>query len=83
MVAAQHGVAVDQPLGDPVLDALYERYAKPLEAEHYGQYIALTADGRFVLGDSLVDVMHRAKQVLGPDVTYFQLGPRAAARFGP
>ena len=34
-------------------DELYERYGKPLEAEHWGEFVAISPDGRTILGTHL------------------------------
>ena len=34
-------------------ERLYERYAKPLEAEHAGKLIAITPKGETILGDTM------------------------------
>jgi hypothetical protein len=41
-------------------EQLYEQYAKPLEAEHAGQFIAVAPDGRTVLGDTMLEVARGA-----------------------
>src|SRR5437588_193848 len=35
-------------------DRLYDQYAKPLEDEHRGKYIAVSPSGQVVMGDSAV-----------------------------
>ena len=37
-------------------DELYEQYGKPLEAEHWGEFIAISPDGRTLLGTEMVEV---------------------------
>ena len=59
------------------MDALYEQFVAPLEAEHRGQYIAVLPDGRFVLAASLAEAVHQGKDVLGPGNFVFKIGPRA------
>jgi len=36
---------------------LYERFAKPLEPTHAGEFIAVTTDGRSVVGRSLLETI--------------------------
>jgi len=59
---------------------LYETYAKPLEADHYGEYIAIASDGRFVLGATDVDTIVRANKEFGPGVFLFRVGERVMGR---
>jgi hypothetical protein len=47
-------------------DALYEQYGKPFEKTHRGKFIAISADGRTVLADSVVEVMDKASRFLDP-----------------
>ncbi len=62
-------------------DRLYEQYGKPLEAEHWGKYLAIHPDGRFVLGVER-EVMHtKALEELGKGYFLFRVGPKATARW--
>lgn len=33
-------------------NALYDKYAKHLETDHWGEYVAISRDGRVVLGEA-------------------------------
>lgn len=57
-------------------DRLYERYGRPLEAEHWGEFVAISREGGVVLGPSVLDVMHRAKAELGRGNYVFKVGER-------
>lgn len=57
-------------------DRLYEQYAKPVEKEHEGQYIAITPDGKTILGNSVLEVAQKAKDEFGPGSFRFKLGPK-------
>lgn len=61
-------------------DRLYKTYAKPLERDHYGEYIAIASDGRFVLGANDVDTIVRANKEFGPGVFLFKVGERVMGR---
>ena len=61
-------------------DRLYDVCAKPLEADHYGEYIAIAPDGRFVLGATDVDTIVRAIIEFGPGVFLFKIGERVMGR---
>jgi hypothetical protein len=58
-------------------DALYERYGRPLEAEHWGRFVAIAENGGFVLGDGLVEIMERATAELGR----FKVGEQVVGRW--
>ena len=62
-------------------DRLYETYAKPLERDHYGEYIAILASGRFVLGTTDIETVQRANEELGPGVFLFKVGERVMGRW--
>ncbi len=53
-----------EPTVDEVLQ-LYERYCKSLEATHWGQYLALAPDGRYIVGEDDVAVVDEALQQFG------------------
>jgi len=66
-------------------DRLYDQYAKPLEAEHWGAFIAIhPQDGR-----TLVDADDRelSRKIVeefgrGSGCYIFKIGPRVVGRFG-
>jgi hypothetical protein len=60
---------------------LYEQFGKPLEAEHHGQYVAISSDGRTLLGKSASEVGRRAREAFGPGNFVFKLGPRVVGRW--
>ncbi len=61
-------------------DRLYERYGKPLEAEHWGKYLAIHPDGRIALDADYKTLTDRAYTELGTEVYVFKVGPRATHR---
>ena len=62
-------------------DRLYERYAKPLEAEHAGKYVAVSPAGQVILGDAMLEVSQRAVEVFGRGNFVFKIGPRVVGRW--
>lgn len=64
-------------------DELYERYGKPLEAEHWGEFIAITADGRTLIGPTLQTVAEQVVRTFGhgSGSYVFKLGERAVGRW--
>ena len=62
-------------------EAVYDRFVKPLEAEHYGRYIAVLPDGRYVLGDDLTEVVQLASAEFDQCAFAFKIGPRIVAEF--
>jgi hypothetical protein len=70
MITAQTQSLIEQS------DALYERYAKPLEKTHRGKYIAISMTGKTLIADTVVDLMQQAKETLGPENFIFKIGSR-------
>lgn len=55
-------------------DRLYEQYAKPLEAEHRGEYLAVSREGKTLLASSLVEATKRASEKFGRGNFIFKVG---------
>lgn len=62
-------------------DRLYERYGEPLEADHAGRYVAISPDGRTIIGPTVLDVMRQALAAFGPGSYVFKVGDRAVGRW--
>lgn len=60
---------------------LYDRYAKPLEAEHAGKFIAISPTGQHLIGDSLREVAKRAAEEFGRGSFLFKIGPRSVGKW--
>jgi hypothetical protein len=54
--------------------SLYERYGKPLEAEHAGEYVAITPDGRTLVAPTLHEAMVDGAARFGPGNFIFKVG---------
>ncbi|MSQ14455.1 MAG: hypothetical protein EXR50_01140 [Dehalococcoidia bacterium] len=63
---------------DDKADRLYEQHAKPSEAEHWGEYIAISPDGQIVLGHNLTEVAQEAVSTFGRGVFLFKVGEKVA-----
>lgn len=56
-------------------DKLYEKYGKPLEKSHKGEYIAVSFKGGTILGQDLYDVVKKAVDAFGPANSFiFKVG---------
>jgi hypothetical protein len=66
---------------EALADALYERHGRPLEAEHWGRFVAIAESGGFVLGDSLIEIMEHATAVLGRGTFIFKVGEHVVGRW--
>jgi hypothetical protein len=85
MIRVSRHAQADSQLNQQALreeaDRLYDQYGKPLEAEHYGKFIAISSDGRTILGESILEVGQAARAAFGPGSFVFKLGPRAVGRW--
>jgi hypothetical protein len=61
--------------GDPDRqgDELYERYGKPLETEHWGEFVAISPEGKTVLGKTLKEAAEAAMEHLGHGHSIYKL----------
>ena len=60
---------------------LYELYGKPFEAQHWGEYVTITPDGRTVLAPTLLEVVQQAASALGADNHVFKVGERTVGKW--
>jgi hypothetical protein len=47
-------------------DRLYERYGRPLEAEHRGEFVAISDSGQVIRGADELEVATKAIEQFGP-----------------
>jgi hypothetical protein len=62
-------------------EALYERYGKPLEADHWGEYVAISESGQVLLGPVLVDLLRQASEQFGPGNFIYKVGDKVVGRW--
>jgi hypothetical protein len=60
---------------------LYERFGKPLERDHPDEFVAISPDGRSVLGATASQAGHRAREAFGPGNYVFKLGQRVVGKW--
>ena len=61
-------------------ERLYEQYGKPLEPEHWGDFVAIAPDGRTLLAPTLAQAMQHAADAFGPGNFIFKVGERAVGK---
>ncbi len=62
--------------------ALYDRYGKSLEAEHYGEFVAISpTTGQTIIGPTRREVAQEALQILGDGMFLFKIGERVVGRW--
>jgi hypothetical protein len=62
-------------------DELYDKYGRPLEADHRGQYLAISPDGKTVLGATLDEVAEQAEATFGPGNFLYKIGEKAVGKW--
>ena len=62
-------------------DRLYEQYAKPLEAEHRGEYVAIFPDGKTIIGPTRLEVANQAVHTVGRGSFLFKIGEKAVGKW--
>ena len=72
--------ASDQQLMEQA-ESLYEQYGRPLEEEHWGEYVAISPDGRFALGISHLEALDKALADFGPGSFLFKVGDKAVGKW--
>lgn len=62
-------------------DKLYKKFGRPLEGEHWGEYIAISKKGKFVLSPDLKKVFKESLKKLGPGSFVFKVGEKAVYKW--
>ena len=62
-------------------DDLYERYGRPSEAEHWGEYVAISREGKTVVGSNLIELAEQAVAMLGPGSFAFKVEQKSVWKF--
>ena len=57
-------------------DLLYEKYGKPLEADHWGEFVAIFPNGATVLGEDMDSLAWEALERVGQGAYMFKVGDR-------
>jgi hypothetical protein len=78
-MSLQSGASQDEI--ERLYDELYEQYAKPLEAEHWGEFVAVSPRGETILGSSVLEVAEQAKARFGFGVFVYKVGGRAVGKW--
>ena len=62
-------------------ERLYEQYGTPLEASQAGKFIAVSPDGKVLIGETMLEVAKRAATEFGRGNFVFKLGPRSVGKW--
>ena len=63
------------------MDAIYDRYVKPLEDKHLGKFVAVSRDGKVLLGESSRELTRATTDAFGPGNFIFKIGPRVVGKW--
>lgn len=58
-------------------DNLYSKFAKPLEDKHWGEYIAISKEGKTILSSNLIDLLKKAEKSFTSQSFIFKVGAKA------
>ena len=62
-------------------EKLYDQYGKSLEQDHLGEYVAISQDGRTLVGTDLMDVSDQALAQFGKGSFVFKVGEKAVGKW--
>lgn len=62
-------------------DRLYEEYGRPLERQHWGEYVAIFPDGQMLVGPTRREVAERAVHSIGRGSFLFKIGEQAVGKW--
>jgi len=62
-------------------DEMYERYGRPLESEHRGEFAAISPQGEVILGSMMFEVAQQAADRFGPGSYLFKIGESTVGRW--
>ena len=62
-------------------DEVYDQHGVPLEAQHRGEYLAVSPGGQTIVGPTMLDVAQQARTRFGPGSFVFKIGERAVGHW--
>ena len=62
-------------------DNLYSKFGKPLEEKHWGEFIAISKDGKTILSSNLIDVLKKAEKSFALQSFIFKVGEKAVYKW--
>lgn len=60
---------------------LYDRFVKPHETDHPGEYAAVSFDGRVLFAPTLLSAVEKASSTFGPKNVVFKVGQRVVGKW--
>jgi hypothetical protein len=68
---------MDLKKADKLYDKFYDKYGKPLEKNHWGDYLAVSGKGETLLGKNYLKVVLKARSTFGPGSFLYKVGEKA------
>jgi hypothetical protein len=63
-------------------ERLYQRYGKPLETQHSGEYVAISREGRLIIGSDDIEVLKKAIADFGSGrFAFYRIGSKVLGRW--
>jgi len=62
-------------------DELYERFGRPLERDHRGEYVVISPRGDVALGKTMQEAAQQGATRFGPGCLLYKVGARAVGRW--
>ena len=62
-------------------ERLYSQYGQHLEQNHWGEYVAISPNGKTIVGADLMDVSGRALDQFGQGSFVFKVGEKAVGKW--
>ena len=62
-------------------DVLYESFARHLEVDHFGKFVAIARDGRLIIGENDIEVLKKAVREFGSgNFAFRKIGSRVLGK---
>jgi hypothetical protein len=69
------------PTTNEEMEAIYERYVRPLEKEHWSKFVAVSLDGRVLIGEEELAVFQEAlRDFSGGNFVMMRVGLKAVGK---
>jgi len=71
-------MSVEQGYGVVGMQKIYDRYVKPVEQEHLGEFVLVTPDGEMIFATDSSELVRKTEHVTGEGNCIFRVGHKAA-----
>ena len=71
-------MSVEQRYGVAKMQEIYDRYVRPVEQEHLGEFVLVTADGEMIFAADSSELVRKTEHVTSEGNCIFRVGRKAA-----